>query len=95
MRHTERGCGEADLLDEIADLCGVKGHELVDLIHAVEAIVSSDGVAELAAAEQGGEELVQMGQEEAVAGVNGMFRSTWEMGRTIDCSLGSRLLCHP
>lgn len=53
------------MLDEVADFGGVEGHELVHFVHAVDAVVGLDGVAEDAAAEQGAEEFVEVGEEEA------------------------------
>ena len=41
----------------------VEGHELVNLVHAVAARVWHNGVAELAAAEQASEELIEMGEK--------------------------------
>lgn len=64
-RDTEGCSGETDVLDEPANFGGVQGHELVDLVHAGVAVVGAGGLAELAAAEQIGKVLVEMGQERA------------------------------
>ena len=42
----------------------------MDFVHSVGAVVGLDGVAELAAAEQCGKELVEMGEEEAIRNVS-------------------------
>lgn len=73
---TERSGSEADLLDEVGDLGVVQAHVLVHLVHAGVALVWRHVLhAVVAAAEQVGEVLVQVGKETAVASQLGAFSS--------------------
>ena len=57
--------GKADVVDEPSNLGSVECHELVDVVHAGEPGVRVNSCAVHAAAEQAGEELVQVSEEDA------------------------------
>jgi len=69
--NTERGSSKSDVLDEPAELLGVKGHELVDLVHVGGAAVGLVGAAELRASEEDTEVTVKVGDELVLGGAGG------------------------
>lgn len=69
LGNAKGGGSSADLADEVGQLSLAEVHELVDLVHGGLAVVLVEaGHALLGAAEEGAEELVQVGEEEVLVG---------------------------
>ena len=67
--NSESDGGQCELVDEVSRLRVVEFHELVRFVHAgIASVGGEDFGAEAGAAEEGGDELVEVGEETALVG---------------------------